>query len=197
MVTGVGLAFLAWAGVHYQRVRAARSQLYTPLTDSPPLDFPDVRTFSTDVTPAPEWVLQDLAGKEHRLSDFHGEVVFLDFWATWCSDCSVEMSYIESLRQKLTGAPVVFALVSAEDRSTVQKFVTTEHVTLPVYIALTKPPAALETYGLPTTYILNSEGRLVYRHVGAARWDSAASVKFLQAVAQSRAPSAGRRVSAE
>ena len=185
MVTGAALAFLAWAGVHFQRVRAARTQLYTSLADSPPMDFPDVRTLPTDVTPDPEWTFQDLAGKQHKLSDFHGEVVFLDFWATWCNDCAAEMGYIESLQRELTGVPVVFALVSAEDRNTVQNFVTMEHVTLPVYIALTKPPAALETYGLPTTYVLNSHGKLVYRHVGVARWDSGASVKFLHSVAQS------------
>jgi thiol-disulfide isomerase/thioredoxin len=165
VISGAALAFLIWGGVHYEKVKAAGAQLYEPLADSAPLDFPDPKLLPASVTPDPNWPFQDLMGREFKLADFRGKAVFLDFWATWCNDCTAEMGYIESLQRKLADAPVAFVLVSAENRSTVRKFVAAEHVSLPVYVAVTKPPAALETYGLPTTYILSSkrEARLQAR----------------------------------
>jgi thiol-disulfide isomerase/thioredoxin len=178
LVTGLVVAFLVWAGIHDQRVKAARAQLYTPLSETPPLQFPDVHDLSAATKPDPNWAFKSLDGKQFTLANFRGKALFLDFWATWCNDCAAEMHYIQNLRDELKGAPVAFALVSSENPSTVRRFVAGEHLSLPVYTALAKPPALLETYGLPTTYILSSDGALVYRRVGEAKWDDAACVTF-------------------
>jgi thiol-disulfide isomerase/thioredoxin len=190
VVVGVAVAFVVWAGIHHERERAARAQLYTPLSESPPLEFPDLHSIPTDTRPDPSWTFKNLDGKEFTLADFHGKALFLDFWATWCNDCAAEMHYIQNLQSEVKGEPVAFALVSAENPSTVRRFVADEHLSLPVYTAVGKPPAALETYGLPTTYILSPDGALVYRRVGEAKWDDAACVKFLRELGGQKAEAA-------
>jgi thiol-disulfide isomerase/thioredoxin len=191
VITGLAVAFLVWAGIHDHRVKAARAQLYTPLSETPPLQFPDVHNLPASSKPDPNWAFKGLDGKEFTLADFRGKALFLDFWATWCNDCAAEMHYIQNLQDELKGAPVAFALVSAETPSTLQRFVADEHLSLPVYTAVGKPPSALETYGLPTTYILSPTGELVYRRVGEAKWDDASCVNFLRQLAPSSAAGPG------
>jgi thiol-disulfide isomerase/thioredoxin len=184
VIAGVACAIVAWAAIHHEREKAARAQLYTPLSETPALEFPDLRNLPAETKPDPNWAFKDLAGKEFRLADFRGKVLFLDFWATWCADCAAEMRYIQNLQDELRGEPVAFALVSAESPATVERFAGNEHLSLPLYTVVAGPPAVLETIGLPTTYILSPDGELVYRRMGEAKWDDPSCVKFLRELAE-------------
>jgi thiol-disulfide isomerase/thioredoxin len=73
------------------------------------------------ITPALS--LSDLEGKPHRLADYRGKVVLVNFWATWCVPCREEMPSIERLRTSLAGRPfVVLAVNLAEPESRIRKF---------------------------------------------------------------------------
>jgi thiol-disulfide isomerase/thioredoxin len=66
--------------------------------------------------PAPDFIVRDATGKEVRLSDFRGKVVYLDFWASWCGPCLLEMPASARLREKFAGKDVVFLYVSVDTK---------------------------------------------------------------------------------
>jgi len=191
LVTGVLAAVLAVAGLilwdyHHFNRRVSQSELWTPLNQFPELRFPSMDQTASGIRPDPNWAFKDLDGKEHRLSDFRGQAVFLDFWATWCNGCVAELPFIKHLEQEMNGSRVAFILVSAEDASKVRAFrpfAGSASLGHSVYVSSEKPPAELATYGIPTTYILSPTGELVFRRVGEARWDDKNCVEFLRQLA--------------
>jgi len=73
--------------------------------------------------PAPALQLEDLSGKPHRLADYRGKVVLVNFWATWCEPCRDEMPSIERLRASLDGrAFAVFAVNLGETEPRIRAF---------------------------------------------------------------------------
>src|SRR6185436_16222596 len=81
----------------------------------------DLRPWGGGPTPALE--LTELSGGSHRLADYRGKVVLINFWATWCTPCREEMPSISELKKKLAGRPfVVLAVNVDEPESRVSKF---------------------------------------------------------------------------
>jgi len=128
--------------------------------------------------PAPDFLLEDMDGKKRRLSDLRGKVVLVNFWATWCPPCRREMPSIERLSQALKGAAFeIFAVNVAENLDTVFSFTGTLDPipTFPiVFDTDSKVLKAWPVMGLPTTFILNKQGRIVYRAVGGREFDDPA-----------------------
>lgn len=111
---------------------------------------------------APDFVLTDLNGKTHRLSDYRGKGVFLNFWGTWCKPCEKEMPYIN--RQyavyKKQGVEVL-AVNVGEPKLSVQKFVDRFGLTFPVVIDREDQVMnAYEINPLPTTFLIDKEGKI-------------------------------------
>jgi len=133
--------------------------------------------------PAPEVSFQDLLGNWVALADFKGKLVLLNLWATWCQPCLKEMPSLEKLQgsreDKLTVAAV------SEDRggkNVVEPFIAKLGLDK-VKIYLDPKSAvghAFSARGLPTTLVIDPEGRLVGRVEGAAEWDSAKMTTALQ-----------------
>ena len=132
--------------------------------------------------PAPEVSFTDLQGKWVTLADFKGKLVLINLWATWCQPCLKEMPSLEKLQgseDKLTVAAV------SEDRGgskVVEPFVAKLGLDK-VKIYLDPKSAvghAFSVRGLPTTLVIDAEGRLVGRVEGAAEWDSAKMMTALQ-----------------
>src|SRR5262245_19818474 len=65
--------------------------------------------------PPPSLELKDLEGRQHRLSDYRGKVVLINFWATWCGPCRDEMPSIQELKNKLAGRPFVVLAVNLDE----------------------------------------------------------------------------------
>lgn len=126
------------------------------------------------------WVLRTLDNQEVRLADFEGRVVFLNVWATWCRPCLVEMPGIQNLYEEFKGEGVVFLLVTTESPDHVRRFVTRQKWQLPVYTAPDDVPEVFASESIPTTFILNRRGEIVFKHVGAARWDTDECRRFLR-----------------
>ena len=119
--------------------------------------------------PVPVWSLKDITGKTIQSSDLKGKVVILDFWATWCGPCHEEIPGFIALKKQYgdQGLEVVGTSVDEGGAAVVKKFADNIGFNYPVGLADDK---IQETFGgidvLPTTLILDRQGRIAYKHVG-------------------------------
>lgn len=139
--------------------------------------------------PLPDFSFTDEAGREHGVADFAGQVLVINLWATWCPPCVAEMPTLDRLQQKLGGIGVrVLAL--SQDRggaAVVRRFYErTEVKHLGVWLDPRGGAArTLGARGLPTTLIVNREGREALRLAGEAEWDSPEMLTLITAIARS------------
>jgi peroxiredoxin len=125
---------------------------------------------------APDFSLRDLEGSVRRLASLRGRVVLLTFWATWCTPCQSEIPLMEALYQtyKDRGFEVVAVASDVQGTEVVQPFVTQHHLSFTTILDTTGEVTRL--YGvtsLPTTYLLDREGRLVTVAIGSHDWAKA------------------------
>lgn len=128
------------------------------------------------------WTLRTLDGEPSSFEEFRGRPVFLNVWATWCAPCVAEMPGIERLFRSLEDDDVALVLVSSESSSTVREFLEREKLELPILLSNEAVPAEFAAAGLPATFVIDSEGRILFRHVGAADWDDDACREFLRSL---------------
>jgi len=116
----------------------------------------------------------ELAGQPRRLSDFRGQVVVLNFWATWCPPCVAEMPSLERIHQRFSARGLVVLGVSVDaDNAEYENFLRTYKITFPNYRDPSKGIATrYGTFMYPETYIIDRQGRLVRKVIGAYEWDS-------------------------
>ncbi len=132
----------------------------------------------------PEIEFQDGDGKVRSLADFRGKVVLLNIWATWCGPCRREMPTLDRLQSKLGGTDfeVVALSIDRAGVDVVTKFYSEVGVVhLTRYVDSSgKAALQLSTVGLPTTLLIDREGREIGRLVGPAEWDTPKMVAFLR-----------------
>lgn len=125
-----------------------------------------------DKPPAPEFSLKDMDDKVHQLSAYRGRVVIVNFWATWCPPCRFELPSMDKAYQILKQQDVVMLAINVgEDTDTIFSFTADYPVSFP--LLLDKDAAVIKQYpviGLPTSYIINPQGQLVYRVIGTRDW---------------------------
>jgi thiol-disulfide isomerase/thioredoxin len=136
--------------------------------------------------PAPELTFLDAQGNEVSLADFRGKVVILNLWATWCAPCRREMPSLDRL-QAAHGDDGLQVLPLSLDRGEIDKIETFyDEVGLPNLGIYHDPQAAagraFGAYGLPTTIVIDREGREIGRLLGPAEWDSEEALALVQAV---------------
>ncbi|MEX2217685.1 MAG: TlpA disulfide reductase family protein [Phycisphaerales bacterium] len=115
---------------------------------------------------APDWELADPAGKRHRLSDYAGKVVVLDFWATWCGPCLQAMPGIQAIHEKFKGRPVaVFGLNCWESGDPAALMLEKSFT----YGLLLKADGVAKDYGvsgIPTFYVVGKDGKIAHVAIG-------------------------------
>jgi thiol-disulfide isomerase/thioredoxin len=126
-----------------------------------------------------DWRVQGLDGQEIHMTEMKGKVIFLNFWATWCFPCVVEMPTIQRLYDAMKNEEIAFLCVSEEATSRIAMFMREKGFTFPVYTLVGMKPQVFRTRGIPATFIASQEGDIVFRHIGVARWDDDTCVKFL------------------
>ncbi|HUL16163.1 MAG TPA: TlpA disulfide reductase family protein [Terriglobales bacterium] len=117
------------------------------------------------------WKLTPMDGAPVSLAQFRGQVLFLNLWATTCGPCLEEMPGISRLYHSLKNGRIAFAAVTSEGRTDVSKFLEQNDLGVPVYLSGGEPPKGLQVPGVPTTFILDGNGNVVFTHVGALNWD--------------------------
>lgn len=122
---------------------------------------------------APGFVLPGLTGGSVRLSDYHGKVILLNFWATWCPPCRAEMPSMEKLYQAYRDRGLVILAISSDvgGKPVVEPYVQERGLTLP--ILLDPEGEVFSQYGvrgLPTSYLLDRRGKVFSADVGARDW---------------------------
>jgi thiol-disulfide isomerase/thioredoxin len=133
--------------------------------------------------PLPEISFEDGSGRTLSLADFKGKTVLLNIWATWCVPCREEMPTLDALQAEL-GGPGFEVVPLSIDRAgprVVRKFYAETGIRhLGLYIdASVRASFVLRTVGLPTTLLIDSEGRELGRLVGPAEWDTPEMTAFI------------------
>lgn len=127
---------------------------------------------TTEIPLAPDFTVYDIDGKAYKLSDFRGKPVVLNFWASWCGPCKMEMPDFNTAYGEL-GDELHFLMVnmtdgSQETQESASSFIAGTGYTFPVYYDTGYEAAiAYSVYSLPTTYFIDAEGYAVAQATGA------------------------------
>ena len=128
---------------------------------------------------------EDADGRSRSLSNFHGKVVLLNIWATWCTPCRKEMPTLDRLQDVLGGTDFEVVALSIDRRlDAVRKFFAEIGIQkLAMYVdSSAKATRQLGAVGLPTTLLIDRDGREIARLIGPAEWDSPDIAAFLRCV---------------
>lgn len=123
-------------------------------------------------SPAPDFSLQTLSGDTVTLSDYAGQVVLINFWATWCLPCRAEMPLLQQYGERYSDDLVILAVNNGEPADQVEVFVRELDLTLPVL--LDPEEAVTQLYrvrGFPTTLFIDRNGKIRYQHIGILNED--------------------------
>lgn len=115
--------------------------------------------------------LVDLENKPIDLSGYQGKTIFLNFWATWCKPCIKEMPSIERARNELADENFIFLLASDESIDRISRFQNLQDFDL-TFVKLKVPFPDLGIYSIPTTLVIDPQGKLTLNKVGAMEWDA-------------------------
>ena len=124
---------------------------------------------------APNFILETVTGEKISLKDFKGKAVLLNFWATWCQPCKKELPSMQRIYEKLSseGVEVVAISIDRNKKERVKQYIKNHNLTFP--ILLDPNQKVRKDYfilGLPTSYLIGSDGKLKGFISGAREWDS-------------------------
>ncbi len=146
--------------------------------------------FKTPAAALEPVAFKDGAGKDRSLADWKGRVVLLNLWATWCAPCRKEMPGLARLQAEM-GSKEFEVLALAVDRGGAEKAQAfldqVKASSLKLYIDETaRTTAALRVVGMPTTILLDRQGREVGRLTGPAEWDTPEAKRLIKAVIEGK-----------
>jgi len=126
--------------------------------------------------------LIDNKGKKVTLENFKGQVIFLNFWATWCPPCVAEMPDLQDLYDQYKNK-VEFFFISNEESSVTKQFMLKHNLNLPVYhLSGNRVPEAFHSNTIPATFVISQDGQIIISRKGAARWNSESVKNMLDAL---------------
>ncbi len=133
---------------------------------------------------APALVLQDLQGKKHDLKDYKGQVVLVQFWATYCGPCRKEMPSMNKMMKKMGDVPFkILAVDMGETEEEVKQFVS--EVKPEFTILMDEDGKSIgdwRVFAAPSNFIIDPEGNIRYTLFGGVEWDSEELIEKLKAV---------------
>lgn len=133
-------------------------------------------------SPAPDFELKDYRGKPWKLSGLRGKVVFVNFWATWCTTCKAEMKYKEKLFEKMKGKPFqMLGMLYKDSPRNLAPYFRRQKVSPPTLISPGDETARLYGItGVPETFIIDKEGIIREKIVGPRDWDSPETMALIE-----------------
>ncbi|ADQ15512.1 TlpA family protein disulfide reductase [Halanaerobium hydrogeniformans] len=117
---------------------------------------------------APDFQIEDLDGNEVKLSDYQGEKVFLNFWASWCPPCREEMPAMQELHEKRNEDITILAVNVGEDKAVIQSYLLENPYSFKILLDENRQVA--QDYlvrGIPTSYFLDEDGVIINKITGA------------------------------
>lgn len=139
----------------------------------------------TASTPTPGIHLNDLQGKVHDLNDYKGQIVLVQFWATYCAPCRKEMPSMNNLQKKMGDTPFkILAIDMGETREEVSRFVQQVKPEFTILMDETgETISSWNVFAAPSNFIIDPAGKIRYTLFGGVEWDSPEMVKQLKALA--------------
>ena len=178
VAAAMAVAFIAW-----RTAQPALPPHPVPWAAASASDQPPFITLETP-RPLPPLSFVNGDGAAMTLADFHGRIVLLNVWATWCVPCRKEMPALDRLQGKLDAADfaVVPLSIDHRGRDAVERFYRELGLTsLRIYLDPSgNAPYAINAFGMPTTLLIDRDGRELGRVIGAAQWDDAAMVSRIK-----------------
>ena len=139
---------------------------------TPDKDLPEAAIFS----------FTDANGKTTTTAHLKGKVLFINFWASWCPPCRAEMPDLEKLYIKLKDDDrLVFLFINEdEDKNKAIEYLKKNYFTIPLYSLAGSVSNEIFSGSLPTTVVINKEGKIVLKHQGMARYNSEGFIRQLK-----------------
>lgn len=158
---------------------------------------PDIEVFDEDQTTEAEteetpnevvkadlaWELINSKGEKVSMEEFRGKVIFINFWATWCPPCVAEMPGINSMYKDLDPNKIEVVMISLDrDFEKAKQYKTSKDFDFQVYAPAGAIPPMYESASIPTTFVIDSKGNLVFTHKGMADYDREDFKDFLKSL---------------
>jgi len=133
---------------------------------------------------APEFALTGIDGEVHRLSDYSGRPLVLNFWATWCPPCRAEMPSMQRAYEQLAPEGIgLMAINVGEEPEAIARFLSISPVRFPLPMDRdTQVAQGYPLVGLPTTFVIDPDGRLALIATGELQWDAPAVLDQVRAL---------------
>lgn len=133
---------------------------------------------------APEFKMMDMDDKIHKLSDYKGKPVIINFWATWCPPCRAELPSMNRAWKKVKDDGIAMIAINVgEDEDTIFAF--SGEYPIDFTVLLDETGNEIKSWpirGLPSTFVLDPEGRIVYQAIGGREWDDDALLDKVRAL---------------
>ena len=136
---------------------------------------------------APNFTLKNLDGKEISLSQFRGKHVLVNFWATWCGPCKIEMPSLEALYEKFKDKNFALLAISNDmfGSNIVKPFVKAHKINFPVLLdQRLKVSNAFGVVRLPTTFMIDPQGKIIGALFGAEDWVTPSNILYFENLLQ-------------
>lgn len=129
----------------------------------------------------PPLALKDLNGKIHKLEDYRGKAVMVQFWATWCPPCLKEIPAMQRLEKKMAGKPfVILAVNMGETQKDVSEFVNKMKIGFTVLMDEEgKGVGDWKVFVAPSSFLIDPQGKVRYTLQGGAEWDDKEYVRLI------------------
>ena len=151
--------------------------------EAPKLEAPSAEDMKVTTIDFDSNMLQfsDLENNIFTIQNFKGKNLFINYWATWCNPCLAEMPYMAELYENYKDEEdIIFLYLSREKLETIKNYIPKDESLqkLPIYKIITDDEF-FATSGIPTTFIVNSDGEVVVKDLGSAFWNDESVFKFI------------------
>lgn len=187
-IVAITALFLPLAGLALYREGFPYKQKASSIAEDPVLQRLNIEKFDNK-TRAFDFTLKDIQGRPVSLKDFRGKVVFLNFWATWCPPCRLEMPTMEKLHKEFGSQGLVILAVNYREGPEEIKAFSKQHaLTFTALLDLKGDVFGLyQAWSLPTTYLINRSGAIAGKVIGYRDWHSDQARTFFRQLLEDRA----------